>query len=269
MTAVRETAPDGQPVHRPRSASGRALVLLTVVAAVVAWPLLGRFAPDALDRLDAAIRRTGPWIAPTVLAMTAAGVALGAPRQLVALLAGRWLGWTTGGCMTYLGAVLGCAAAFWCARRWGHARVRRSLGARAARLDGLVGEHGLVITLLMRVAPVGNCQFTNLALGMSSVRGRDFLVGTAIGILPSTLAFALLGGATQESPTTRIVSASVLLLASCGLVLAFRRHANRLREVTREVSGGTARAVTRLRAALAPRARSDRATRTSSTRPAG
>ena len=76
----------------------------------------------------------------------------------------------------------------WLGRDWVAARVPTWL----ARLDRRFAASGAGGVLLLRLI-TGQLPAADWLLGLSEVRWRDFLVGTAIGIVPMTLLFVLVG----------------------------------------------------------------------------
>lgn len=146
-------------------------------------------------------------------AIGAAVIAVGTPRQLVCFLSG------------YVGGLVdGTALAFgfmrWIARDW----VRRRLGARARRVDDFLGRNPFTAMVLIRFLPVGNNLLTNLAAGVSAMPAGRFILGSAVGFLPQTVVFVLLGSGIRADPAQRIGLSVALLLASATLgVTLYRR----------------------------------------------
>ena len=61
------------------------------------------------------------------------------------------------------------------------------------KFDEFVGLHPFQMTMIVRLLPVGSNVLTNLIAGVSRVRPVPFFAGSAVGYLPQTLAFALVG----------------------------------------------------------------------------
>ncbi len=64
---------------------------------------------------------------------------------------------------------------------------------RLNALDAALGNKGLRIVLLLRLASVIPFAPLSYALGASRVRGRDFILATWLGMLPGTFLFVYLG----------------------------------------------------------------------------
>ncbi len=147
----------------------------------------------------------------------AVACALGVPRQVVAYAAGLGFGaWT--GCALALAAQLGgCAAAFLWARLVARDWAGRLTRGRVARLDRQISRHPFSATLTLRLLPVGSNLLLNLLAGVSAVAAGPFLLASAIGYVPQTLVFALLGGGVRLDRTSQMALAAALF-ALAGLL---------------------------------------------------
>lgn len=178
------------------------------------------------ERVRDAVEATGPF-GPVafVLLYVALTVAL-VPGTIPSLAAGALFGAVLGSLLTLLGATLGAVAAFELARRLGRARVHRRMGDRLTRLDGWMGRQGLTGVLTLRLFPVAPFNALNYAFGLSAVTRRDHLVGTAIGIVPGTVAFVALGSSLGDpgSPAFLGALAAVGALVALSAVRAGRRR---------------------------------------------
>jgi uncharacterized membrane protein YdjX (TVP38/TMEM64 family) len=68
--------------------------------------------------------------------------------------------------------------------------------------------------MLIRLLPVGHNLATNLVAGVSSIPAAPFFLGSAVGYLPQTLVFALIGSGVQTDPLLHTVLGVTLFLAS-------------------------------------------------------
>lgn len=107
-------------------------------------------------------------------------------------------GWLYGpwSALLSLAAAVGSAAtSFSVARALGHTAAAQALAARpkARALADLAAEGGVLTVLLVRLSPVLPFTPSNAVLGLTSLRLRDLVVGTALGMAPGTLLFAWSG----------------------------------------------------------------------------
>lgn len=117
------------------------------------------------------------------------------------------------------------AFARWLARDWVQAR----LTPRLRRWDGRLQRGGIREVALLRVF-TGQITPADWLLGASSVRVRPFLIGTAIGIIPSIVIVVLLGASAgdwlfDEPARWGGVAAAVVGLAIVSRVRGRRRAA--------------------------------------------
>jgi uncharacterized membrane protein YdjX (TVP38/TMEM64 family) len=150
------------------------------------------------------------------------------PKNVFAALAGLLFGLVEGVVVVLLAALLGASAAFWLGKLLGREAVERFTGARVARVGALLRRRGLLAVLAVRLVPVLPFTAINYAAGLTAVRTRDYIIGTAIGIIPGTIAFVALG-AYGTTPGSWPFLIAVLVLAGLtagGAALArqSRRH---------------------------------------------
>lgn len=138
------------------------------------------------------------------------------PGTVLSVAAGALFGPVLGTLLTLLGAVGGAVAAFEVARRLGRERLRARLGDRTAAADRWVQRQGLSGVIALRLLPVVPFNALNYAFGLAAVSRRDHLLGTAVGIVPGTVAFVALGSSVGDpgSPAFLGSVAAVLLLVA-------------------------------------------------------
>lgn len=195
-----------------------ALLLLGLVSAGLALRHLG------LDAEIAAAGQHGPL---AFVGLGAAACALGIPRQVVAYSGGLAFGFWPGATLALLAEVLGCIGNFywarWAARAW-TARLLARGGGRLQRLSRFLTANVFVATLTLRLLPVGSNLLLNLLAGVSGVAAGPFLAASALGYVPQTAVFALLGGGVRVSHGAQVAVAAVLLALSVALGLALARR---------------------------------------------
>lgn len=163
--------------------------LLLVGAAVVVTATGAGDLGSVRDRVTEA----GP-LAPVLFTVAYAAVTLAPlPKNALSAGAGLIFGLTTGVTVVWAGAMLGAIAAFWLARALGRDTVERLTGGRVERLDALLRRRGRLGVLVARLVPVLPFTAVNYGSGLSSVGFADYLAGTAVGIVPGTVAYVALG----------------------------------------------------------------------------
>lgn len=146
-------------------------------------------------------------------------VLLPAPKAVLTALGGALYGLWLGALLSWAAAIIGAAAAFALGRLLGRQAVDHLIRGRAARADELLSEHGLGAVVAVRLVPVLPFTAINYAAGVSAVAWRHYLLGSAIGMIPGSLAYATLGAwGTNPWGVFAGVAALVALVLIGGLV---------------------------------------------------
>ncbi len=133
------------------------------------------------------------WALGTVLALSIAGSVLGLPVTLVIALAAMLFGAVPGLLYSLAGCLAGAMIAYAVGCRLDP--DGRIVAARPVRrLHARLGQGGLSTVLLLRLFPLLPFTLVNLAAGAIRVRWRDYVIGTALGMLPSIVVLSLLLG---------------------------------------------------------------------------
>ncbi len=158
------------------------------------------------------------------LAAGALITAIGLPRQIVAFFGGYVFGAVSGAVVAAVAALGGCLLAFYYARWFGRAVVRRMFPEKLRRFDGFIGGDPFSMTLLIRLLPVGSNLITNLIAGVSSIPRLRFFAGSFVGYLPQSLIFALAGSGLTVDSRWRIATSVVLFVLAGLLALPLYRR---------------------------------------------
>lgn len=141
------------------------------------------------------------------------------PKNVVSIAAGITWGLGVGVILVYLGALIGAALAFAIGRGLGRDAVERFTGARVARVDDVLRRRGVLALIGVRLVPALPFTVINYTAGLTSVRGRDYAVGTMVGILPGTIAYVAVGAYGTTLGWPFYVAAGVLGLLTIGGVI--------------------------------------------------
>jgi uncharacterized membrane protein YdjX (TVP38/TMEM64 family) len=176
----------------PRAVTSRlALLVLLVAGIAAAWEWRGVFDPAALE---AAIRHSRA--APVVfLALHVAGSLFFVPRTLLAVGAGLVFGMWWGIVWAAAGSVAGAIAGFLVARYLNTGLVERIEPARLAALRRQAEAGGWRVVAMVRLVPIIPHSLANYAFGLTRVGVGAYAVGSFLGQLPLTVAFAEGGAA--------------------------------------------------------------------------
>lgn len=163
------------------------------------------------------------------IAVGAAATAAGVPRQGVAFLGGYAFGALEGTIVALAAQVLGCAASYGWARlvgrAWAERRLAGRFGHRLRPLRDALASSPFGATLALRLLPVGNNLALNLLAGMAAISPVPFFAASALGYVPQTVVFALLGKGVRVDGAWQLALAVALFAVSVAIGLALlRRH---------------------------------------------
>ena len=128
------------------------------------------------------------------LAVYVAVVGLSLPGALILTLAGGLLfGWKIGTVATVVAATIGATIVFLVARSSLGEGLTSKVGPWLARLSDGFRENALSYLLFLRLVPAFPFVVVNLAAAVLGVPLRTYVLGTFIGIIPGTTAFAVAG----------------------------------------------------------------------------
>ena len=158
-------------------------------------------------------------LAPVVFfLLSALLVAVGIPRLFLCGVAGALFGFLSGSFLSLGSAVCGSYGTFlfarWAGRKWLQRKVHLSPRVRAM----LDRPNWLSVVILRQMPVVGLIQ--NAALGLTRIRHRGFLIGTLVGILPSTFLVALISSGAGKTSLKGYLPALTSAMILMGLLAA-------------------------------------------------
>ena len=92
-----------------------------------------------------------------------------------------------------IGANLSAIAEFIIARYFARKAVERLIKGKFRQIDQAVEKNGFMTVLFVRLIPNVAWDIQNLALGLTKVKFRDYILATLIGILPGSFALVYFG----------------------------------------------------------------------------
>jgi phosphatidylserine/phosphatidylglycerophosphate/cardiolipin synthase-like enzyme/uncharacterized membrane protein YdjX (TVP38/TMEM64 family) len=128
---------------------------------------------------------------------------------------GPWMGFVSAA----TGVLLSSAILFGIGRVLGHARLQRLLGRRSSRIQSRIIGKGIVAVAMIRMVPIAPFSIVNLVAGASKLSLRDFMLGTALGMLPGIAVMAALGAQIADlARNASLWNAVLLALAILGWI---------------------------------------------------
>ncbi|MGH8519422.1 MAG: TVP38/TMEM64 family protein [Panacagrimonas sp.] len=181
--------------------------LAGIVLAIVALMALWRFTPlkDAASA-EAAIawaKAFGeqPWAPWALMAAYTPACLVMFPRPLITLAAVIAFGPGLGFFYSLSGICASSAATWWMGRHMRRDTVRRLAGRKLDRMAEVLKKHGLLAMTLLRLVPLAPFAVESIVAGAIHMKVWHVMVGTAIGLLPGTLATTIFGDAIETALT--------------------------------------------------------------------
>lgn len=179
---------------------------------------------EALQLIRDVVDRAGLWGPLLFVVAYAVLTVLLVPGSPLTVAAGVLFGPVAGTALVVVAATLGATGAFLWGRRLGRGAVARLTGDRFEKVDAWLHDRGLLAVLYVRLVPLVPFNLLNPVAGVTGVTLRDYVVGTAIGIIPGTFAFAALGGSFDDPSSPMFLSAvGLLVVLAIGAPLVDRR----------------------------------------------
>lgn len=116
-----------------------------------------------------------------------------APKAVLSMAAGAVFGFWAAVPIVIAGAMIGATAAFFLGQLLGRSAVEHFIGPKVEKIDRLLSRRGLVAVIGVRMVPVIPFTAINYASGLTGLRRRDYLLGTAIGMMPGIAAYVAIG----------------------------------------------------------------------------
>lgn len=205
--------PEGEAPVPGRLASPRTrLVLLglLLLAATVAGIVLGGGNRDGIgETIDAA----GPLGPLAFVALYVVLTVLFFPGAILTAAGGATFGAALGTVLAVTGATIGATCAFLIGRRAGRAQVEQIAGRRIEAIDRWLERRGFLAVLYVRLIPVIPFNALNYAAGVSPVGTREYVLGTALGVIPGAFAYAALGSSLGDPTSPEFIAALALVVA--------------------------------------------------------
>jgi len=141
------------------------------------------------------------WAPPLLMLLYTPACLIMFPRPLITLAAvmafGPWLGFG----YALLGVCASAVVTYYIGRRMKRDTVRRLAGPKLDRMIEVLKKYGLLAMTLLRLVPLAPFAVESIVAGAIHMRLWHVVAGTAIGLLPGTLATTIFGEAIETALT--------------------------------------------------------------------
>ena len=211
------------------------LTVLCIVVTGIAVYLLGGINPAQLQTW---LKQAGIWAPIIYIALYTVATVLVLPSTALNLTGGAIFGLWWGILWTSIAAVIAAVVAFIFTRTVGREIIARKLAGRWQAMDAEMHQSGLFYMFAIRLLPIIPYGLVNFAAGLTSIRFRDYLLGTILGTVPGLLPFVMLGSSGLQAMRTGDVLPLVGALCLTGLLVGgstwYRRRRQSLQKVLEE-----------------------------------
>jgi phospholipase D1/2 len=222
-------------------------LVISVLAAILVLAIAWRWSPlkewvdvDTLAALGLELREApgAPFLALGTFVI--AGL-VAFPLTVLIIVCGLVFGPWQGFLYSLIGALLSATLTFSLGRLLGRNTVRQFAGRRLGELNRRLARHGVMTVIIVRIVPLAPFTVINMFAGASRIRFRDFVLGSAIGLLPGIIGMSIftdrLAAAIEKPnlPAFAALAAVVAILIVSGWAIwrwEDRRRGSRVRAET-------------------------------------
>lgn len=168
---------------------------------------LGIYMLGGIDQvqLQTWLKQAGIWAPIIYIVLYTLGTILILPSTPLNMSGGAIFGPGMGTLWTSIAAVIAAVVAFAFTRTVGRETVSKKLAGRWEAMDAEMRQGGLFYMFAIRLLPIIPYGLVNFAAGLTSIRFRDYLIGTILGTIPGILPFVLMGSGLRSLTTGNIL----------------------------------------------------------------
>jgi uncharacterized membrane protein YdjX (TVP38/TMEM64 family) len=156
---------------------------------------IGCFIIGGIDQkqLQTWLQQMGVWAPIIYIVLYTIATLLILPSTPLNLTGGAFFGSWWGTVWTTLAAVIAAVVAFIFTRSVGREIVAEKMAEKGKAIDAEMRQGGLFYMFAIRLLPIIPYGLVNFAAGLTSIRFRDYLLGTILGTVPGILPFVMMG----------------------------------------------------------------------------
>lgn len=175
-----------------------ALALLAFIVVCALTPIKDLFSEQILAR---EVKSVGPYGGLFFVLVFTIVTSLGFPGNVMTVIGGALFGFVWGTVWSSIGATLGAIGAFLLGRYLLHDWAEHCFGHHPLlqRLKSSIKQQPFNFVLAVRFTPISPFSLVNFLFGLTPVDLRTYSLGTFLGIIPSTIAYAWIGVSGQRA----------------------------------------------------------------------
>ena len=195
------------------------ILLLAIICIVATGGVIYLIGGIESAQIQAWLNSVGIWSPVIYIALYVLATILVLPSTVLNLTGGAVFGAVWGTLWTSLGAIIAAIVAFTFTRTIGRETIAKRLSGRWQAMDAEVRQGGLFYMFAIRLVPIMPYGLVNFAAGLTSISFKDYVLGTAMGTVPSVLPFVLLGSSGLKALHTGDILPLVGALALTGILV--------------------------------------------------
>ena len=171
------------------------LTVLCIVATAIGIVIVGGIDPQ---QLNIWLEEMGVFAPIIYIVLYTVGTLLILPSTPLNLTGGAIFGIWWGTLWTTVAALVAAIASFTFTRTIGREFISRKLAGRWSAVDAEIRQGGLFYMFAIRLLPIIPYGIVNFVAGLTSIKFKDYLIGTLLGTLPGVLPFVMMGAGITE-----------------------------------------------------------------------
>lgn len=170
---------------------------LVCIVMFFAWQFYDKIEIPSCTVMQEEMRRFGAWGPILLIALYILGAVSFIPGTLLTLLAGSLFGFWLGTAVVIVGLSLGSYLAFLLGRYLLREPLSQCMQKQAwvERLKDGLETNGFRFIVVARLVPLFPFNALNFTCGLLPLKGRDYFLGSFLGMLPGTMAYVYAGAA--------------------------------------------------------------------------
>ena len=169
------------------------LILLTLICIIISGVVIffmGGINPQLLENL---LTRLGIFAPIIYIFLYILATILLLPSTPLNLSGGLIFGFWGGLIWTSIAAIMAAVVSFAYARYLGRNWVKKRFGIHLQKLDKEINNGGMGYIFAIRLLPLIPYGIVNFGAGLTSIKERDYFLGTIFGTIPGILPFVMMG----------------------------------------------------------------------------
>lgn len=174
-----------------------ALIFLLVLCTVF-WRVLftaGVLSPEGLQsKIDQAVAlQSSPWLIPGIVIVYALSMLVMFPLTALVVTTGLLFGPVWGVLYATLGTLSSSALSYWVGRMLGREAVVQLAGKRMQNISAYLADRGIRTMVVINLLPIAPFTLTNMLAGAFNFTFVNYMIGSALGIVPGLIAVTVMG----------------------------------------------------------------------------